>query len=474
MASLDSSGANISIRGNNNPISSDFNPYAYPYFHSQSDNAVYDLIVRFGKLWRQEEDHDLDLLVHQIQQRCQAEPHEVQWKDSCGDTALHRLCQAARLPSSTEHWAKTQYFVDICQCMLEAHPLATVMSNNWNETPLHQFSNHCGLPVSAPFFAELSEEKKIGFSLIVTFFQMLTRNGGAHVKNYWGSYALHDACALQGLKDSKTTLQHTWPRALHLRMIKHLIKEAPEALIKRDDSINTPLDRAVFGCGEHAVRMLVERVLVKQRVQPSLLPFMMTRYLEPSSSSDTNIGKQIMQQLDNRDDPREIAEQLGLLWTNTLLICNAQVYESARITTSKEQPLLHAMIQAECFECCIRLVARLFPEDLFLRNTAGETVLTLALCSRTPSIGRTVLHENIALASMPNSKGQLPLHVAIQKLTWANGLEEIFCREPRALMLRDPESLLYPFMLANHDVTSSFELLRADPSVLTLCSPRQF
>jgi hypothetical protein len=480
MASLDSSGANVAIRGNNNPVSSDFNPYAYPYFHSQSDNTVYDLIVRFGMLWRQEEDHDLDLLVHQIQQRCRAAPCEVQWKDSCGDTALHRLCQAARLPSSAEHWSKTQYFVDIYYCMLEAHPLATVVGNNWNETPLHQFACHCGLPVNAPFLSDISEEEKEGSRSITIFLRQLTRNGGAHVKNYWGSYALHDACDLQGLKDSKSTLQHRWLQNLHLQIIEALIKEAPEALIKRDDSIKTPLDRAVFGCGEHAVPLLVERLLVKQGVQPSLLPFLMKRYLEavPSLSPSTNISQQIVQHLANRVDPSQIAEQLGMLWTNTIILCNAQVYESARATTSKEQPLLHAVVQTESFECCVRLAARLYPEDLSRRNLAGETALTLALCSETrfnaSSLWRALLHEDGTLTSMSNEKGQFPLHMAIhQKLNWANGLHEIFCRAPRALTMRDPESLLYPFMLpAEDDVSSTFELLRADPSVLTFCTQK--
>lgn len=96
-----------------------------------------------------------------------------------------------------------------------------------------------------------------------------------------------------------------------------------------------------------------------------------------------------------------------------------------------------------------------------MSSPEGETVLTMALAGES---WRPLLHENPILASMPNQKGQLPLHLA-GTVTWKDGLKDLFAACPRALTMQEPETRLYPFMLSQ-DVTTTFEMLRADPSVM--------
>lgn len=452
MRSIDSSGTNIAIRDNDNELSSDFNPYAFPYFHSAAQTTVYDLIVRFARLWR-EEQHDLNLLVQKIQQRCASHPEEVQWQDSCGDTAMHRLCQAARLPA--RDMDKARYFADLGYSIIKANPMVSVTTNNWKETPLHQFVTHCGLPATkVPYDLELSDDCPI-----MTFFLMLNDNGAAHARNYWQSYALHDACGLRGVTDSHETISCPALQSLHCKMVTYLLEAAPQALIAPEDSNDaSPVHRAVLGCGPHVVPLLVKRLLHQTpnfcRITLPLKP-LLARY-------NGVVAILINAHLANHDDAGGIATQLGFLWSNAVLMCNAKVYGVTDVTDA--QPLVHAMIQSECPPCCIMLAARLYPKDLWKYSTQGETVVTMALLAGSES-WRSLLQENPSLAFMSNLKGQLPLHLA-SSITWKDGVKDLFAANPRALTTREPNTRLYPCMLYSRDLTTTFEMLRADPSVL--------
>jgi len=511
MKSTDSSGRNISIRDNEHAQGDDFNPYAYPYFHSDHNSyIVYDLIVRFGRLWREDAGNDMDILVKQIQYRCKSEPQEVQWKDSCGDTALHRLCQAARLPSLTTYGDvsnldKTQYFVDICHTILEVYPHATVATNNWKETPLHQFSNHCGLPSKLPpHTVNLNNlhSKNNKSNPILTFFLQLTRHGAIYRRNWWESHALHDACELQGLETLDPTSRtmarslvvnayEGWLQQIHLQMIDHFLRMAPRSIYAKDDSGSTPLHRATQSCvtSSSVVRKLVEHLLKEEHKEQSKiflanhspLITLVSHFFDPSEKfPKQSISDQILHQLDSdkQTKPIEMVTQLGSLWTNTILLCAAQVYQTIGPISRLTKPLVHALVQTGCPYCCIRLAMRLYPNELRQYNDNGETVLTLSLSGESyyrqdepdQTSWRAILEVVPDLASMPNTKGQLPLHIAISKqmMTWENGLQEIFAANPSAISTPDVSTRLYPFLQtgAGGDISSSFELLRADPSVI--------
>jgi len=333
---------------------------------------------------------------------------------------------------------------------------------------------------------------------IFPFFLQLTRHGAVYCKNWWESYALHDACELQGL-ETKEPRSLTGPlfvnpnesllQSLHVQIIKHLIQEAPLSLYEIDDSGSTPLDRAAqsYATSSYVVRILVQVLLEEHEgrgryllIKQSPLTLLISHYFNPSSiSPKRSVCDHIIQQLnENHQSPFEIARQLGSLWTNTVLLCTAQVYGTVSPISRLTMPLLHALIQTESPYCCVRLAMKLYPNELQQLSEAGETTLTLSLLGKgsherddqTRTSWRALLEAEPKLASMHNLKGQLPLHIAISKhtLAWNNGLEEIFTAHPFAIKTRDPSTGLFPFMQTATvgDFSSTFELLRSDPSLM--------
>jgi hypothetical protein len=125
---------------------------------------------------------------------------EASWADSCGDTALHRLCQIARFPSTSNDaiLSLTTLLVNVADALIEDYAgSATVVCNNWRETPLHQFVAHCGFPNhfsdDETFLAASLPENHL-FDLL----ELLSRDNACAIRNCLGSLPLHDACELSG------------------------------------------------------------------------------------------------------------------------------------------------------------------------------------------------------------------------------------------------------------------------------------
>lgn len=61
---------------------------------------------------------------------------------------------------------------------------------------------------------------------------------------------------------------------------------------------------------------------------------------------------------------------------------------------------------------------------------------------------KDLLHRNTAAATLPNNKGQLPLHLALEHSLPSNAVMALFDVAPNALESRDMSTLCYPFMTA--------------------------
>jgi hypothetical protein len=199
----------LSIPDNRHPLRRDTNPYVYPYFHSgdgPSARLLYDWIVEFADFSKAYLDssaaataanhddrnnnnmvaaaiHTAELqrrLVRRVEARCLSHPHELLWSDSCGDTALHRLAQMARMvsaPSFNHHHSPSHnleaaadhnssannhahWILRMAKCIIRANVDIVTVQNSWKETPLHQFVQHCGLPHQALFREDHGNEEQ--------------------------------------------------------------------------------------------------------------------------------------------------------------------------------------------------------------------------------------------------------------------------------------------------------------------------
>ncbi len=292
----------------------DSNPYAYPYFHSDgSGPLLYRLVLEAEELLGSDDNdtatspaktsiakasHDL---LRRIRSRCICRPVEATWADSCGDNALHRLCQAAKFgdvrrgmtgsggdrdqrladPISWDDMALTTL-----KSILESSPEVSSARNSWHETPLHQFASHCGIGGADIMLDEYSHEEgatssptawtgKTGGLHVqdVTYpqtsdevLQLLLQASpeSASLRNYLLATPLHDACSLSHgpnalmrrfVSDLSTNQSPAhirerndrldWMRKRQRLAIRRLVAACPEALFDSDKMGRTCLFRAV-------------------------------------------------------------------------------------------------------------------------------------------------------------------------------------------------------------------------------------
>ena len=88
-----------------------------------------------------------------------------------------------------------------------------------------------------------------------------------------------------------------------------------------------------------------------------------------------------------------------------------------------------------------------------------------------PSVIEILVAASSHPACVPNSMGRLPLHLAIASgKQWGNGVEAILHANPDALMMQDPLTRLFPFLLAAEcqasETNTVFELLRTNPALV--------
>ena len=286
----------------------DSNPYAYPYFHSDgSGPLLYRLVLEAEELLGSDDNNDTTTspantsiakashdLLRRIRSRCICRPVEATWADSCGDNALHRLCQAAKFGDVRRGMTGDQRLADpiswddmaltTLKSILESSPGVSSARNSWHETPLHQFASHCGIGGADVMLGEYED----GATSSPT--ACTGKTGGLHVRdvaypqtsdevlqllhqaspesaslrNYLLATPLHEACSLSHgpnalmrrfVSDLSTNQSPAhirerndrldWMRKRQRLAIRRLVAACPEALFDSDKMGRSCLFRAV-------------------------------------------------------------------------------------------------------------------------------------------------------------------------------------------------------------------------------------
>lgn len=146
-------------------------------------------------------------------------------------------------------------------------------------------------------------------------------------------------------------------------------------------------------------------------------------------------------------------------------------------------PLHIAACRRSPTSCLFPLMVEVYKEHLWISDADGNFPLSIAC--QCPVANRSsylltkvqlLLRENPRAATLCNSRGRYPLHVALNSgIAWNEGIAALLQAFPPALNIRDPLTRLYPFALAamapddlptKNDLTTVFCVLRADPSIL--------
>ena len=90
-----------------------------------------------------------------------------------------------------------------------------------------------------------------------------------------------------------------------------------------------------------------------------------------------------------------------------------------------------------------------------------------------PSVIEILLSASAFSACVPDPHGRLPLHLALESgKRWTQGIKDIISCYPEALGIPDCQTGLLPFQIAamgaNPDLTTIFEVIRTNPSLLQL------
>ena len=299
----------------------DSNPYAYPYFHSDgSGPLLYRLVLEAEELFSSDagastDDDDASGinndttdkikashdLLRRIRSRCICRPVEATWADSCGDNALHRLCQAAKFDEVGERRSSREQrhpiswddmVLTTLKSMLESSPKVSSARNSWHETPLHQFASHCGI---ADVDVMLNDNRGNGTTSPMhvrdvaypqtsdEMVQMLihTCPESACLQNFLLATPLHEACSLShgpnalmrrfvpDLTSNQSSIhirrrndRLDWMRKRQRLIIRRLIAACPEALFASDKMGRTCLFRAVESdrSGGDVVAVLLDEI----------------------------------------------------------------------------------------------------------------------------------------------------------------------------------------------------------------------
>ena len=232
-----------------------------------------------------------------------------------------------------------------------------------------------------------------------------------------------------------------------------------------------------------------------------------------SESSLMSLSSLMARSASSQSGAQFVVGRMGHMWKKVMVLMCAAYHGSVESIIGKEYGFwfpLHAAISVSAPMGVVQILTQLYPNDcskLHFSRDRGETPLTFAL-SRMEILKtawdkvrvgldddddghghgqeeklllkgtvEALLGSNGSAASLPNSKGRLPLHIAIEKgLGWNEGTAEIYNAYPAAVSVRDPMNGDFPFIAAASkcnqegaiNLSSLYLLLKTDPSVVAL------
>ena len=233
------------------------------------------------------------------------------------------------------------------------------------------------------------------------------------------------------------------------------------------------------------------------------------------------LGNDAIDAVQGRED---LTGELGEAWDKTELLLRAAVHgsleastalrgEAASWTASGERNTVfravHAAAAVDCPRQIVKIATKVYPSQLEELDEQGRIPLTIAAVtpafkvrdlsdegylledrvhgdvsqydgvndaeqvgpnSLYPSVIEILVTAAPETARFLDADGRLPLQLAIASgKKWTTGVKSLLEAYPDAIMLRDPVTNLYPFMLAGTvkkgGCTTIFELLRSNPSL---------
>jgi len=215
-----------------------------------------------------------------------------------------------------------------------------------------------------------------------------------------------------------------------------------------------------------------------------------------------------------RDHIPQQEKQQSELWQKTVLLIRAAYHGSVidTLPTGETFRLVHAAAGVGCPPAVMKFCVQLHPEQTCEVDIYGQMPLAIAMTASFTDNGeddfvkfhevgpppseitystdfsdllmssiQILLHCNPKAAGLVDHEGRLPLHIGLSSgKTW-DCMSPIFKAEPRAVSIRDPKTLLFPFMIAavgnksrlddeddffqDAKLATIFLALREDPSV---------
>lgn len=216
--------------------------------------------------------------------------------------------------------------------------------------------------------------------------------------------------------------------------------------------------------------------------------------------------------LENISTEADLTGELGEAWKKTVLLLRcAHLGKVDENYQQNNDHVVHAASAVDCPRPVVKIAARVFSQQLAMRNANGLTPLLLAAKApifkardlsddgylfedvvhgdesggsddeeESPDSESSVIEillqanqgEATAAACLPDSCGRLPLHLALESdKKWNQGVCQLVEVHPEGLAHLDTTTQLYPFMLAaqgeRSDLNTVYEVLRFNPSVLS-------
>lgn len=168
-----------------------------------------------------------------------------------------------------------------------------------------------------------------------------------------------------------------------------------------------------------------------------------------------------------------------------LLLClwashHGTISSSSPIHAGRKEGLtFHACLsQQRCSSYTLYVMAKLYLHDSSkIQDEYGNYPLIYAVSdARNKNVIEDIIFTLLDVfppaAAIPNACGQMPIHLAINSGIKWKSIHQLLSACPSALQKQDPETGLYPFMLAaqrkKEDLDMTYNLLRSNPGVLNM------